>query len=403
MQLTHLSLTNFRNFVRLETDTAPGPTLVFGANAQGKTSLLEAVYYVTSAASPHTTSDRQLINFLTLEEPTPYARIVAEFKRAQRLGSIEIRLTVETDASTNDGRLKKEILINGVKRKVSDLAGAFNAVLFLPQDLRVVEGSPGERRRHLDATLSQADPVYAKSLSQYGRLLAQRNALLKQIADRASHPDELAYWDDRLTEHAATIIRSRALALRELESLAGPIHRQLTRDQERLRLRYEPSYDPLPRPQGQLGMDIDTPIDRTGLSRDAIQNGMRQALEEGRQDEIARGVTTIGPHRDEVRFLVNALDLHTYGSRGQIRTAMLALKLAEVDWLRERTGEWPVLLLDEVLAELDITRREDLLSRIVEAQQAILTSADLDMFNPEFLARTTLWEVSAGHLALHTV
>lgn len=401
MQLTHLSLTNFRNFVRLETDAEPGATLLFGANAQGKTSLLEAIYYLTSASSPHTTSDRQLINFLSLNAQAPFARIVAEFRRAERLGRIEIRLSVEADAANSDGRLKKEILINGVKRRVSDLAGAFNAVLFLPQDLRVVEGSPGDRRRHFDATLSQADPIYSESLSRYARLLSQRNALLKQISERGSRQDELAYWDDQLTEQAATLIRSRALALRELEAEAGPVHGELTRGRERLRLIYQPSYDPLPQPPGQMGLEIDTPIDRTGLSRDAIRQGMRQALEQGRQEEIVRGMTLIGPHRDDFRFQINGLDLHTYGSRGQIRTSMLALKLAEVEWLKKRTGEWPVLLLDEVLAELDSARRGDLLTRILNAQQAILTSADLEMFDPEFLAGATVWEVNAGHLTPH--
>jgi DNA replication and repair protein RecF len=172
----------------------------------------------------------------------------------------------------------------------------------------------------------------------------------------------------------------------------------LTRQQERLRLVYEPGYDPLPHPSGQLGLDIETPIDRTGVSRDAIRQGMLQALSGGRMDEIARGMTLIGPHRDDFRFQINALDLHTYGSRGQIRTAMLALKLAEVGWLQQRTGEWPVLLLDEVLAELDNTRREDLLSRILQAQQAILTSADMEMFSPEFLSGATSWQVRTGHL-----
>ncbi len=161
---------------------------------------------------------------------------------------------------------------------------------------------------------------------------------------------------------------------------------------------YQPSYDPLPQPPGQLGLAIDTPVDRTGLSRDAIRQGMHQALEGSRQEEIARGMTLIGPHRDDVRFQVNGLDLHTYGSRGQIRTAMLALKLAEVGWLKERTGEWPVLLLDEVLAELDGARREDLLGRILQAQQAILTSADLEMFSTQFINGATVWQINAGHL-----
>ncbi len=396
MRLTHLSLTNFRNFVRLEAAFPAGPTLVVGANAQGKTSLLEAIYYLTGAHSPHTTSDRQLINFLALREPTPFARLVGEVRRGERLNRIEIRVVLEPEGPLGAGRLRKEVLVNGVKRRVRDLAGGFNAVLFLPQDVAVVEGSPGMRRRYLDAALSQADPTYAATLAEYARVLAQRNALLKRLQERRGGEGQLDFWDERLCTLAAALIRARALALHELEALAADLHRQLTGDGERLRLVYLPAFDPLSRPEGQLDLPLETAVDRTGIGLGEIEEGMLEALARSRREEIAQGATLIGPHRDDLRLLANGLDLRLYGSRGQNRTAMLALKLAEVEWLRRRSGEAPVLLLDEVLAELDTARREQVLARVFEVEQAVLTAADLEMFAPDFRARATLWQVEAG-------
>lgn len=395
MRLTHLSLSNFRNFIRLERDLPPGPTLLVGDNAQGKTSLLEAIYYLAGAVSPHTTSDRQLINFLALEEPLPVSRLVAEVERDGRPQRLEIRLIVDSDG---EGRLRKEILINGVKRQVSALASVFNAVLFLPQDLQVLEGSPGGRRRYLDAVISQADPRYGQALTDYGKALSQRNALLKNLQEARPDEAQLEVWEAQLAEHGAGLIRARALALHELESLAQPIHRQLTREQESLRLVYAPSYDPLPTPNGQLGFDLETPVDRTTVSAEAIRRGLTDSLRRSRPDDIQRGVTTTGPHRDDFTFMADGLNLQLYGSRGQSRTAMLAAKLAEVEWLHQRTGEWPVLLLDEVLAELDSARRADLLARVEQVHQSVLTAADREMFTDEFCQRATMWRVRAGSL-----
>ncbi len=400
MHLTHLSLTNFRNFARLESAFPAGLTLLIGANAQGKTSLLEAIYYLTGAGSAHTTSDRELINFLALQSASPFARIVGEVRRGDRLQRIEIRLLLEASSPGADRRLRKEVLLNGVKRRVSELAAVFNAVLFLPQDTRIVDGSPAHRRRHLDAIISQADAAYAEALSAYGKVLSQRNALLKLLQERPSSGDEeLAFWNERLSEQAATLIRARALALDELEQLAAPIHHDLTRRKEALRLEYQPAYDPLPQPQGQLGLPLDVPLDRTGIGHAEIRDGLLRALERSRRDEIAQGMTLTGPQRDDFRFLSNGIDLHPYGSRGQNRTAMLALKLAEVEWLRRRSGEDPVLLLDEVLAELDTVRRRDLLERVGDMQQVILTSADLALFHAGFREQATIWQISGGKLA----
>jgi DNA replication and repair protein RecF len=401
MRLTHLSLTNFRNFTRLETELPPGPTLLVGANAQGKTSLLEAIYFLSGAASPHASSDRQLINFLALKEASPFARIVAEVRQHDRPQRIEIRIVDDVVEPGQAPRIRKEILVNGVRRPVRQLSGTLNAILFEPQDLQVVEGSPGERRRFLDDAITQADPGYAEASSQYGRVLSQRNALLKQIQEmgRNSNGDQLAFWDEQLADLGAGIIRGRALALHELEHFAQPIHTDLTRNAERLRLDYLPSYDPQQRSRGQLGLPLDAPADPMAPSLESLRDGLLAALHEAREDEIARGGTLVGPHRDDFRIRASGIDLTTYGSRGQNRTAILSLKLAEIEWMRQRTGEWPVLLLDEVLAELDATRRTSLLDRIDPAEQAILTSADLGMFADAFRARATIWEISAGRLS----
>jgi DNA replication and repair protein RecF len=264
--------------------------------------------------------------------------------------------------------------------------------------LRVIEGSPGDRRRYLDAVLSQADAAYAEALSEYAKVLSQRNALLKQLQDRNGNDEQMEFWDEQLAEFGATLIRSRALALIEIERLAASIHGELSRGKETLRLDYLPAFDPAGHPEAQLGLPLHAAVDRTGIARTAIRDGLLQALRNCRREEIARGVTTLGPHRDEIRFAANGIDLRYYGSRGQNRTAMLSAKLAETEWLCSRTGEWPVVLLDEVLAELDAERRSDLLARVLAAPQALLTAADAEMFTSGFRQRANIWKIDAGQL-----
>jgi DNA replication and repair protein RecF len=402
MLLSHLSLTNFRNFIRLEADFQGGSTILVGANAQGKTSLLEAIYYLAGATSPHATSDRQLINFLTLKETLPFARIAAEFHLKDRLQRIEIRIILEPIGPLGEIRLKKEVLINGLKKRVGDLSGIFNVVMFLPQDMRIIEGPPEGRRRSLDFTLTQADPAYAAARQEYAKVLTQRNALLKQLQERNAVQDELAFWDEQIADHGATIMRSRAVALNELEEITSKIHTQLTRSSERLRLIYKPSYLPDTSPEYQLDLPLETTLDLSTTSWEKLRTGLRSALQDTRRIEIQRGMTLLGPHRDDIRIHANGIDLHLYGSRGQNRTAMLAAKLGEVEWLLKKTGDWPVLLLDEVLAELDRDRREDLLSRLETAHQAILTAADLSMFTESFQEKAIVWQISGGRILSST-
>lgn len=398
MYLTHFSITNFRNFTRLDVDIPRGSVLLVGDNAQGKTSLLEAIFFTATLASFHTNNDRQLINFLSAREPLAVARIVADFCRGQDAHRLEVRIIQEPGDSNHSLRLRKEALLDGVKHKTSEVIGQFNAVLFLPQMLSVIEGAPEERRRYLNLTLSQVIAHYPAALADYGRALTQRNALLKLLYERGGDHDQLDYWDQQLATAGAQLVHARIRAIHEIERLAVRSHRELTRGDEVLRLCYQPAYDPIPQPQGQFALPLDTPVDRSKVTIEQLRQGFLEALAHLRAEEITRGITTIGPHRDELRFLSNGIDLGTYGSRGQVRTAMLAVKLAEVTWMKERTGHWPVLLLDEVLAELDTHRRVDLLNRLAECEQAVLTTTDLDLFTAEFISQARLWQIKAGTL-----
>ncbi|MBN1146772.1 MAG: DNA replication/repair protein RecF [Anaerolineales bacterium] len=402
-------MTNFRNFARLDIDAPGGSVLLVGGNAQGKTSLLEAIYFLATFTSFHASNERQLINFLIRNDPLAVARIVADFQRLASDSSardglssgvhhLEVRIIQEANALNGAPRLRKEILVDGVKRKIGEAVGAFNAVLFLPHMLRVIEGPPEERRRYLNLVMGQALPQFAAHLGEYNRALSQRNALLKQLNERGGDLEQLAYWDEQMAWLGGQIIHARIRAIRELEYLAARIHNELTRSQEVLRFSYQPAYEPLPSPPLQYELPLDAPLDRSHITCETIQQGLLERLRHLRAQEVARGVTTIGPHRDEMRFLGNGIDLSTYGSRGQGRTAVLSLKLAEVSWMKEKTGQWPVLLLDEVLAELDASRREDLLARLGVTEQALLTTTDLDMFAADFVQKAHIWRIARGRV-----
>jgi len=399
MHLKHLSLTNFRNFARLDIDVPKRVVLLTGANAQGKTSVLEAIYFLAAFTSFQTYADRQVINFHEAKKNSlSVTRLVAEYQRGKGKHRIEARLILEPTGVLNGQRLRKEILLDGVKKPVNEVIGHFNAVIFVPQMSQIIEGAPEDRRRYLNLALAQSTRAYAGVLSEYNQALTQRNALLKLLGERGGNADQLEVWDDALTRLGAQIILWRIEAIQQIERLAARVHHELTHGSEILRLSYEPAFDPLPKPNGQLGLKMDTVIDRSRLKPDEIQNGFRARLKELRNDEIARGVTTIGPHRDELRFLANDIDLGDYGSRGQVRTTLLALKLAEVNWMKERTGEWPVILLDEVMAELDVQRRADLLKYVGESEQVLFTTTDLNLFAPGFVEKAEVWKVSEGRL-----
>ncbi|MBW4436372.1 MAG: DNA replication/repair protein RecF [Pleurocapsa minor GSE-CHR-MK-17-07R] len=400
MRLTHLSLTNFRNYARLELMLPESkPVLIVGQNAQGKTNLLEAIYYLAAIKSPYTQHDRQLIHWRTENEPIPFARIAGDIQTREHTSArLEITLMIERVGETG-GRFRKVIRLNGVEKRALDVIGTFNVVLFLPQDLTLIEGGPSDRRRFIDDTLGQVDAVYAQALETYEKVLPQRNALLRRIAERSANAKELPYWDEQIAQAGAVIIAGRQRFLREMEYDAQKSHYDLTGRREMLTMRYQPSFAPTAEGNGQLsfgalGLDLHRDIDPARIVPQFLAR-----LKDEQAESIARGATVSGPHRDELRLLINDRDIGLYGSRGQARTAVMACKLAELSWMRERIGEWPVLLLDEVAAELDASRRAYLLERIDGVTQTLATTTEQDIFTTQFLERAALWRVTEGELA----
>jgi DNA replication and repair protein RecF len=395
MYLTHLSLTSFRIFSRLDIDVPRRVILLVGDNAQGKTTVLEAVYFLSTFTSLQAANDRQLINFTAGEEPLAVARIVAEFNREGQQHKMEIRIIKE--ANGNGGmRTRKEIFLNNIKRSAHESIGFFNSVLLLPQMMKILEGGPEERRRYLNLMISQAIPGYAQALGEYNQAVTQRNALLKQLGEKGGDADQLLFWDEIVAKRGAQIMHARIATINEVELIASRIHQQLTRNEEVLRLVYQPAYEPAVPQQNQAALPMQVDVKRDAFNQMDIMTGILARLKNVRREDIIRGTTTIGPHRDEMRVLSNRVDLSDFGSRGQVRTALLSLKLAEVQWLKEKCGTWPVLLLDETLAELDQNRRHDLLGFLENSEQAILTTADKSQFRDDFIHPNTVWNIQGG-------
>ena len=250
----------------------------------------------------------------------------------------------------------------------------------------------------MDVTLSQINKDYYVALDKYDKVVPQRNALLKRVADRQAQPAELAYWDTQLAEAGSVVIAERQRFLRDLERAAQRAHHDLTGNRETLTLQYQPSFAPTAEESGQLafavpGLDLHRELDPQAIAAQFIEHLQRERLE-----SIRRGVTLSGPHRDELRLLINERDAGLYGSRGQARTAVMSLKLAELQWMQERTGEWPLLLLDEVVAELDKSRRAYLLDRIDGTCQTLMTTTELEIFTDDFRKRVQLWRIENGQI-----
>jgi len=302
---------------------------------------------------------------------------------------------------SSQGSLRKEIKINGVKRRVADLLGQLKVVIFLPDDVGLIAGSPSPRRRYLNALISQVDRAYPRALQEYERVLIQRNHLLRRLRERADFA-QLEFWDERLVERGSQLIAARLRAVGALNDLAQEIHLHLTGGEEHLRLFYKSS---LPLEEGarspyQLPLDMlhhpASQMLQPQLSAEEIANLFHRRLRERRRQEIERGVTLVGPHRDDLRFFIGGMDLTIYGSRGQQRTCALSLKLAQVGLTRSQTGERPILLLDDVMSELDPARRGYLLASIENQEQVIITATELAPFPPDFLKEAALFRIVEG-------
>lgn len=398
MLLTHLALAHFRNYAHLEIDFAPGITLLHGNNAQGKTNLLEAIFFLATARSPHAGAERELIHWGAASEPIPYARVEARVDRASgQTVDLEIVLVTGEERDLTTARVSKRIKVNGVNKRALDLLGNLTVVLFLPEDLDLVFGSPGDRRRYLDTTLSQIDPKYSRALSQYGNVLEQRNALLKEFRERSYNAAELEPWNNKLVENGAYLMARRAQAVETYNRLVAEIHPRLTAKHEVLKLQYQPTIpvESFTQPETrQLGLGLTPPP----APLEQISSAFRQQLADLRTKEVGAALTLVGPHRDDLRFTIDGVDMTTYASRGQGRTIAVSLKLAEIELMRAETGEEPVLLLDDVMSELDKPRRAALSHAILNARQAIVSATDLDDFTEEFLVRAKALSVNDGRI-----
>lgn len=404
MFLSHLSLANYRNYGRLELELPAPVVLIQGDNGQGKSNLLEAIYFLATTRSLRAGSDRELISWETLEDSIPFARVAGAVSRSR--GDLRVEVVIRPEPSERRfaapemaaGQsavpipfLSKRIKINGVPRRALDLMGQINVVMFTPEDLELVTGSPSVRRRHLDAMNCQVDARYCRALGQYNRVLSQRNHLLKQIREGQQRPETLEFWSDELAKSGSYLVACRRAAVADLSERVKGYFRRLTGSGKELRVAYRSTVDEAledaANPEaGEGGAD---PLERE-------RTRFLDALARHRRREMAQAVTLVGPHRDDMLFLADGREMGVYGSRGEQRAVALALKLGEVEFMQAATGERPILLLDDVMSELDPSRRALLLEIIDPAGQTILTATDFQPFSPAFLSRSALFRIHGG-------
>ncbi len=399
MRLLRLDLDEFRVYRHAELVIPPNGLRLAGANASGKTSLLESIYLLATTRSPRASLERELINWESNVEYglAPFARVAADIGSSSGAEwTLEITLSTDTARSNS---VRKRAKIDGRASRISDVVGRLKVVLFSPEDLSLVLGSPSVRRRFLDITISQLDRAYLRSLSRYGKLVERRNSLLKDLSARGSGrsaDEELAYWDEEFTTYAAYLLAARH---RYLSGLSGEITRsfaELNDGELPLTVVYASTVDV---PSQQIERAIAGSIaDAQPLFARAIETQLRRR----RAEELRRGSTVLGPHRDDFTYLINDRDLSAFGSRGQQRLAVVATKLAELARIVELTGEPPVLLLDDVLSELDPVHQERLLGVLGQAGcQIIVTATARELLDHPALSGLPEAEVADGVVTTH--
>ncbi len=383
MYLKSLHIRNFRNYSEQQVTFSAAKTILVGNNAQGKSNLLEAVELLSALRSHRTSRDRDLI-----KDGSDSALITGQL--ARDTGDVELTLLLRQSG-------RRTVALNGVTQKRQlDFLGTLNMVQFSSLDLDLVRGGPDQRRQWLDALLVQLEPIYAHVLQQYNQVLRQRNALLKeQLKSRLKNqnlfpaqpsapvpvsPSEIALWDAQLAVTGSRVIRRRARVLQRLAPIAQAWHQAISGSTEALIIRYAPNVE----------LAEDDP--------EILQRAFLEKLKERAIAEYHQGSTLVGPHRDEVDYTINGTPARQYGSQGQQRTLVLALKLAELKLIEEVIGEPPLLLLDDVLAELDLSRQNQLLDAIQDRFQTLITTTHLGSFDAQWLDSSQILAVNAGRL-----
>lgn len=339
MILKSVALNHFRNYSDLYLEFDKGTNILYGDNAQGKTNVLESVYVSGTTRSHKGSKDRELIQF---GEEEAHIRTVVEKKEK----SYQIDMHIKKNRS-------KGIAINKIPiKKAAELFGILNIVFFSPEDLNIIKNGPSERRRFLDVELCQLDKIYLYHLTNYNKILNQRNKLLKDINFRRELKDTLPVWDMQLIDYGRKIIASRRNFVKRLNEIIYGIHKRISGEREELILRYEP---------------------------DTEEEKLEEELMKNQERDLKLGMTSVGPHRDDMCFLIRDIDIRRFGSQGQQRSCALSLKLSEIELVKESIGETPVLVLDDVLSELDSSRQNFLLNSIHDIQ-TIITCTGLDEF-----------------------
>lgn len=370
MYLQHLHLVHYRNYEEQELHLNRGVNVLIGANGQGKTNLLEAIYYLAAGTNFRGNKDSELIQW-----EKPYLRLIGSMKKedSERLYDIEVYIDKEKN---------KQLKINGVKYKgMSELHQYLHVVLFSPDDLKIVKGAPAERRRYLDVCMSQQDKTYYRLIRDYDRIVQQRNNVLKEIAYHKESKAQLAVWNQYLVEYGSQIIYKRLQYLKLLVPMARKVQQALTSEKERFSVTYHCS-------MGAIG----------DFSQEQIKALFQRILDQKQGEEIARGTTLWGPHRDDLIFYLNGMELKKYGSQGQQRTGILSLKLAELQTFYQLHGEYPLLLLDDVMSELDDDRRRFLLHMVKRYKiQTIITGANIELLTNE-IDENEIFSVQEGKI-----
>jgi DNA replication and repair protein RecF len=366
MFLKRLALENYRNIAKFDLQLDQKVNIFVGPNAQGKTNILEAIYVLALTKSHRTSQDKELIRW---NEKQTFLHGDIE----KKYGTHQLHLMISQQG--------KKAKINGLEqKKLSQFVGSLNVVLFAPEDLEIVKGSPSVRRRFLDMEIGQVQPRYLHEIMQYQKILAQRNNYLKQMVhQKSSNYDMLAVWNEQLVTCGVKIIKKRQNFIKKLQIWAERVHSGITNQQEQMTIQYVPSFD-------LQGSEDETVLfEQFMLKLTYLQ-----------EQEIRRGVTLTGPHRDDMLFFINGKEVQQYASQGQQRTTALSLKLAELELIHEEVGEYPILLLDDVLSELDQYRQTQLIETFQNKVQTFITTTGIESVNLSNLSDAAIFQVRNG-------
>ncbi len=369
MPVRTLTLDGFRSYEHLEVELGAGPHVVVGRNAAGKTNLVESLVLLSSGRSHRSSADPEMVRW-----GADFARVLSRVDVGDRTEELEVVVHAKGSAA------RKRIRVNGVNRRPAALGAMLRAVLFAPEDMLLIVGSPSLRRSLLNSLVAQREPTATTVMSTYQRTLTQRNSLLRRIREEQADRAELSYWDSLIVENGGQILDWRHHALAALAEPLSGAHREIAPEEPALALHYHSNVEAI------VGEG----------NRDALRRRLRETADK----EVWNGATLVGPHRDDFVFMAGGRELTEFASRGQQRTAILALKLAELDLLTALDGQPPLLLLDDVFSELDPERRSHLVRRIGSLPQAIVTTTTPDDLDPALVAASTLWQVEPGIVSL---